>query len=455
MSEQIKLLIVDDEEPFRAGLCERLRLKGHDTVEAGSGEEALALAREYLLDVAVVDIKIPGMDGIELLAKLKEAHPSIEVIVLTGVATVATAIDAMKLGAYDYLSKPFDFDELRMRIRKAYEKKRLGQQKMLLEMELKRLTCTGELIGASAKAMEIREFIAKAAGADCPVLLEGESGVGKEVVAREIHRRGPRANGPFVILDCGAHPETLLADELFGHEKGAFTTALQSRQGVLEISHGGTLLIDEVGEMAAANQVALLRLVETNRFRRLGSSKELCVNVHIIASTNRNLRNEVKEGRFREDLFYRLAVLHFAVPPLRERKEDIPLLAEHFLDCLNRAKGAKKRLRPDQRDWLRDLEWKGNVRELANLIERSFFLSSGDELDMADFVLHERLRGERLQGHSPAESVFLSDIEREHIVRVLEAKEGNKKEAAKALGISRSRLYNLLKRYNIVTSPES
>jgi DNA-binding NtrC family response regulator len=455
MSERIKLLVVDDEEPFRAGLCERLRLKGHDTVEAGSGEEALALAREYLLDVAVVDIRMPGMDGIDLLAKLREAHPSIEVIVLTGVATVATAIDAMKLGAYDYLSKPFDFDELRMRIRKAYEKKRLRQQKMLLEMELKRLTCTGELIGSSAKAIEIREFIAKAAGADCPVLLEGESGVGKELVAREIHRRGPRANGPFVVLDCGAYPETLLADELFGHEKGAFTTALQSRQGVLEMSHGGTLLIDEVGEMAAANQVALLRLVETNKFRRLGSSKELCVNVHIIASTNRNLQDEVQKGQFREDLFYRLAVLHFIVPPLRERKDDIPLLAEHFLDCLNRAKGTKKRLKADQMDCLRSLEWKGNVRELANLIERGFFMSSGEEMDIADYILHDRLRGERLQGQFLAESATLSDIEREHIVRILEAKKGNKKEAAKALGISRSRLYNLLKKYNVATPSES
>ncbi|MBI4832845.1 MAG: sigma-54-dependent Fis family transcriptional regulator [Candidatus Lindowbacteria bacterium] len=448
MSECIRLLIVDDDEPFRASLCECLSLKGHETLEATTAEEALALSREHLLDVAVVDIKMPGMDGVELLAKLKEAHPSIEVIILTGVASIETAIGAMKLGAYDYLSKPFDFDDLRMRIRNAYEKKKLAQQKLLLEMELKRLTCAGEFIGASAKAKEIREFVAKAAKADCPVLLEGESGVGKELVAREVHRQSPRASGPFIVLDCCAYPETLLADELFGHEKGAFTTALQSRAGVLEMSHGGTLLLDEIGEMSPGNQVSLLRLVETNRFRRLGSSKELSVNVHILASTNRNLQNEVKQGRFREDLYYRLAVLHFVVPPLRERRDDIPLLAEYFLDCLNRARGAKKRMRADQKDRLKQLEWKGNIRELANLVERSFFLSSDDELDIASFVQDWGVEGKK-PGPTPVENTTLSEIQRDHVVRILEAKKGNKKEAAKALGISRSRLYNLLKRYDI------
>ncbi|UCD56266.1 MAG: sigma-54-dependent Fis family transcriptional regulator [Candidatus Hydrogenedentota bacterium] len=452
--EPIRLLIVDDEDAFRTGLRERLRRKGLTTFDAGTGEKALAIAREHLLDVALVDIRMPGMDGIELLAKLKEAHPSIEVIILTGVATVTTAIEAMRLGAYDYLNKPCRFDELKLLIERAYEKKQLRRQNMLLEKELKRVTFTGELVGASAKAMDIRQFIAQAAEADCPVLLEGESGAGKELIAREIHRQSPRADSPFVVLDCGAFPETLLADELFGHQRGAFTTAVDSRHGLLEIADGGTLLIDEVGEMTPANQVALLRVVETNTFRPLGGSRERAVNVRILASTNRNLRNEIATGRFREDLFYRLEVLHFVVPPLRERKEDIPLLAEHFLSCLNRAKGTSKYLRPEQVHLLKNHRWPGNVRELANSIERSFFLSPDDELDLAKFIepVSPRTGSDAVQ--ESARDRTLTEIEREHVLRMLAWKKGNKKETAKALGISRSRLYNLLKKFDIHVPPE-
>jgi len=450
--ELIRLLIVDDEDSFRTGLSERFERKGVKTFEAVTGEEAISIAQQNLLDVALVDIRMPGMDGIELLGKLKEAQPSIEVIILTGVATVATAIEAMKMGAYDYLNKPFKFDELKVLVEKAHEKKQLRQQKVLLEKELRRQTFTGELVGASARTVEIRQFITLAAQTDSPVLLEGESGVGKELIAREIHRQSPRADHPFVVLDCGTFPETLLADELFGHEKGAFTTAVESREGLLEMADAGTLFIDEIGEMAVANQVALLRVVETNRFRRLGGSQELSVNVRIVASTNRRLRDEIAKGRFREDLFYRLEVLHFVVPTLRERKEDVPLLAEHFLACLNRLKGTKKQLRPEQKALLMNHRWPGNIRELANVIERSFFLSSHDILDIADFI---HGASPQKEGDAAAKSIAdrtLFDLEREHIVRMLAAKKGNKKEAAKALGISRSRLYNLLKKYDIFPS---
>jgi DNA-binding NtrC family response regulator len=452
--ESVKLLIVDDEDAFRMGLCQRLERKGCATFGAHSGDEALAIASRHLIDVALVDIRMPGMDGIELLSKLKEVHPSLEVIVLTGVATVASAIEAMKLGAYDYLSKPCNFEEMRALIEKAFEKKRLRQKNALLERELKRLTCTGEFIGTSAKAMEIRQFIARAARADCPVLLEGESGAGKEVIAREIHCQSPRAAAPFVILDCGAFPETLLADELFGHERGAFTTAVDNRQGLLEMANGGILLIDEVGEMTAANQVALLRVVETNTFRRLGSSKEMRVDVRIIASTNRNVRQEISNGRFRQDLFYRLDVLHLVVPPLRERKEDIPLLAEYFLSCLNRIKGTRKFLNERQKELLKNHPWPGNIRELSNLIERNFFLTPGDELQPALFVESGGLpTQDALENQTSASDFTLSDIQREHIIRMLSSKQGNKKETAKALGISRARLYNLLKKYEILSPP--
>lgn len=446
--EQIRLLVVDDEDAFRMGLCERLKRKKFITFEASSGKDAIAIAGENLLDVAVVDIRMPEMDGMELLARLKEAHPSIEVIIFTGAASMTTAIEAMKLGAYDYVSKPFNFDELVLLIQKAFGKKQLWHKNLVLEKELKRLTATGELIGSSPKMLDIRQFIARAAQADSPVLIEGESGVGKELVAREIHRQSPRANAPFVVLDCGAFPETLLANELLGHDRGAFTTAMDSRPGLLEIADGGTLLIDEIGEMTPVNQASLLRVVETSKFRRLGASKEMQVNVRIIASTNRNLRNEILQGRFRQDLFYRLEVLHFVVPPLRERKEDIPLLSEYFLDCLNRAKGAKKQLNPEQKILLMSHRWPGNIRELANLIERDFFLSSGDELKLADFGINSA-SDPQCKTEMLSESQTLSQIESEHILRVLIANKGNKKETARALGISRSRLYNLLKKYKI------
>ncbi|RJP15314.1 MAG: sigma-54-dependent Fis family transcriptional regulator [Candidatus Abyssobacteria bacterium SURF_5] len=450
--EPVKLIVVDDEDAFRAGLCERLERKGCETFGATSGDEALAIASQQLLDVALVDVRMPGMDGIELLSKLRELHPYIEVIILTGVATVATAIEAMKLGAYDYLSKPCNFEELRVLIGKAYEKKRLRTRNLLLERELKRLSCTGEFIGTGPKAMEIREFISRAARADCPVLLEGESGVGKELIAREIYRQSARASGSFVVLDCGSFPETLLANELFGHERGAFTTAIDSRQGLLEMANGGILLIDEIGEMTPANQVALLRVVETNKFRRLGSPKEMQVDVRILASTNRNLREEICRGRFRQDLFYRLDVLHLIVPPLRERKEDIPLLVDYFLACMNSAKGTEKTVTPHQKELLKNHPWPGNVRELANLIERNFFLAPGDQLEPAGFLENSHAAASANDVPS-AENLKLADIERDHIIRMLSLKKGNKKETAKSLGISRARLYSLLKRYEILSSP--
>ncbi len=454
-AETARLLIVDDEDAFRIGLCERLKRKGVSTFDAATGEEAIAVARENLLDVALVDIRMPGMDGIELLTKLKDTHPSIEVIILTGVASIETAIEVMKLGAYDYLSKPCRFEELRILIEKAYEKKKLREQNLLLQKTVKRLTFTDEFVGSSEKAMEIRRFIRQAAEADCPLLIEGESGAGKELIAREIHRQSSRAVAPFVVLDCGSFPETLLADELMGHEKGAFTTAVDSRQGLLEIANEGTLLIDEVGDMTPTNQAALLRIVETKMFRRLGSSKELSVNVRILASTNRNLKQEIAKGRFREDLFFRLEVLHFTVPPLRERIDDIPLLAEHFLTCLNRAKGKDKHLTAEQKYSLKQHHWPGNIRELANLIERSFFLSPDSEFKLYGFVRSDLPPKRRLEETVSYSDMSLADVEREHIVRILAEKKGNKKEAAKTLGISRSRLYNMMKKFGIPSIPGS
>jgi DNA-binding NtrC family response regulator len=449
----IRLIVVDDEPEFRSGLCERLRRKGYETFDSESGEKAVSLASGQLLDVAIVDIRMPGMDGIELLTALKSIHPSIEVIILTGAATVDTALEAMKLGAYDYLSKPCKFEKLNLMIEKACEKKRLGERTALMERELNRIAHS-EFIGVGGEASEINRFIELAAQADCPVLIEGESGVGKELVAREIHRRSPRAAAPFVALDCGSSPEALLADELFGHERGAFTTAMNSRQGLLEIADGGTLLMDEIGEMTPANQTALLRVVETKNFRRIGGSTEMSVDVRVIASTNRNLRDEIAAGAFRQDLFYRLEVMHYTVPPLRSRKEDIPLLAEYFLSLLNRSRGTSKTIRAEDVKSLEWYDWPGNIRELANLVERGFFLSTEEEIPLADFARPAPggmppISAKPSHGNRP-----LSDVEREHILNVLAAKNWNKKQTAITLKISRSRLYNLISKYGISTPPK-
>jgi len=450
--ESARLLVVDDEDSFRTGLCERLKRKGLITFEAATGEEAVAVARENLLDVALVDIRMPGMDGIELLTKLKDAHPSIEVIILTGVASVETAIGAMKLGAYDYLSKPCRFDELKILIEKAHEKKKLREQNILLQKTVKRLTFTDEFVGSSEKAMQIRAFVRQAAQADCTVLIEGESGVGKELLAKEIHRQSLRADAPFVVLNCSAFPEMLLTDELLGHERGAFTTALDSRQGLLEIANGGTLLLDEIGDMAHANQATLLRIVENRMFRRLGSSRDLSFDVRILASTNRKLKDEIAKGKFREDLFFRLEVLHFTVPPLKARKNDIPLLAEHFLTCLNKAKGRNKRLTIEQKNFLKNYDWPGNIRELANLIERSFYLSPEDELDLVGFMNLGPSPSDKRSETGTYSPMTLDEMNRLHILQTLAQMKGNKKETAKVLGISRSRLYNMMKKFGISTS---
>jgi DNA-binding NtrC family response regulator len=449
----IRLIVVDDEEEFRAGLCERLRRKGFETFDAGSGEKAVSLAGGMLLDVALIDIRMPGMGGIELLSALKSIHPSIEVIILTGAATVDTAIEAMKLGAYDYLSKPCNFEELRLLVEKACEKKRLHERNTLMERELERVAHS-EFIGIGREAANINRFIELAARADCSVLIEGESGVGKELVAREIHRRGPRAEAPFIVLDCGSSSEALLADELFGHEKGAYTTAVHSRQGLLEIADGGALLMDEIGELTPPNQAALLRVVETKSFRRIGGSTELSVDVRVIASTNRNLRNEVAEGAFREDLFYRLEVMRYTVPPLRDRREDIPLLAEYFLSLLNRSRGTSKTIRAEDVKSLEWYDWPGNIRELANLVERGFFLSAEEEIPLADFAQTAPGRMPDTGAKALDGDRRLSDIEREHILKALTSKNWNKKQTAESLGISRSRLYNLISKYDIPTSPK-
>jgi DNA-binding NtrC family response regulator len=445
-TESVRVLIVDDEDAFRTGLRDRLKRKGFTVFDAASGEEAISIAQQNLLDVALVDIRMPGMDGIELLTKLKEAHPSIEVIILTGVASVETAIEAMKLGAYDYLSKPCRFDELKILVDKAYEKKKLREENILLQKRLKRFDSANEFIGSSENAMKIRKFIQTAAQADCPVLLEGESGTGKEVIAREIHRQSARAEARFVVFDCTMW-DALLPDELLGHEKGAYTTAIDSRQGLLEITNGGTLLFDEIGDMEIENQKKLLRIVETNTFRRIGGSKDINVDVRIIASTNKVIKNEIAKGNFRQDLFYRLEVMHYVVPTLRERKDDIPLIAEYFLEGFNDARDKDKRLTMEQKNFLKTHNYPGNIRELFNLIERSFHTSGDNEFQLDDFMKIGTLSGSRSGETKPSSPKTLDDMIREHILRILRENNGNKKETAKALGISRSRLYNMLNKF--------
>jgi two-component system NtrC family response regulator len=433
------ILVADDEEDFRAVVAEHLRDLGHTVLEAPDGREALALARHRPVDVALVDLKMPGLSGVELLAALRELDPGIEVILITGHATVETAIGAMKQGAYDYLLKPCRLAELGAVVAGALEKRHLRQEGDRLREQLRRAEPPSELIGRS-KAMEaVRELISRVAPTDSTVLLLGESGTGKEVAARAVHRLSRRAAGPFIVLHAGAVPESLFESELFGHVRGAFTGAAGPRRGLLELADRGTLFIDEIGEMPLAAQAKLLRCLESGELRPVGSERELRVDVRFIAATNRDLKQRTAGGEFREDLYYRLNVLAIQMPPLRERTEDIPPLAEHFLARSGRSRGISA-------EALRALDgygWPGNVRELFNVLERACILAPGD-------LGVEHLPGELLgdKTRRPA-ALDLESVEREHILKVLQLTRGNKVEAARLLKLPRRTLYRRLEQYGL------
>src|SRR6478752_8512196 len=355
----IDLLVVDDDAEFRETLVSRFVRTGFAVQSAGNGEEALGLAERRNFDVAIFDMMMPGMSGLELLKRFKETHPECEIILLTGQASIETAVESMKLGAYDYLQKPFPLKDLEGVVDKAFERRRLRKENTQLKVLLKRSVPGHDMVGRSPPMQEIFRLIERAGPSDKPILIQGESGTGKELVARALHRHSGRAEKPMVVINCAALPESLLESELFGHERGSFTGAISAKPGLFEVADGGTLFIDEIGELPGSLQAKLLRVLEDGSLRRIGSVQERRVHVRLLAATNRNLANEVEASRFREDLYYRINVMSLELPPLRERQGDIPLLVAHFL-------GTGWEIEPAALEAMEHYHWPGNVRQLIN-----------------------------------------------------------------------------------------
>ncbi|HEV3078335.1 MAG TPA: sigma-54 dependent transcriptional regulator [Gemmataceae bacterium] len=446
-SPPISLLIVDDDEQLRQTLVRRFQRHGHEVIEAASGEEARDRAAHRRLDIALLDLHLPGMSGIDLLGFLKQAQPEMEVLLLTAHGSVETAIEAMKRGAYDYLTKPFHLPELEIHIQKAYEKVQLARRQRQWLDQILYESPRYRLVGSSPAMQKVVQLLEKVAPTDSTVLVRGASGTGKELAARALHYNSPRNYHPLVTINCASLQETLLESELFGHEKGAFTGAVQAKTGLLEVAEGGTLFIDEIAEMAPGLQAKLLRVLEDRRFRRVGSTQELQADVRVVAATNKPLEEEIKANRFREDLYYRLNVVTIELPPLRERRQDIPELIEHFLTT-RRIGPAQYKIDPQALAILQHYHWPGNVRELANVIERAQILAENGILTLDD--LPENLLDEvPVQAEAGLDPQSLRSVERLHVVHVLRQHNGNKHHAAKALGISRRALYRLLEKYKL------
>jgi DNA-binding NtrC family response regulator len=433
------LLIVDDERSVRDSLSRWFADEGYEVGAAESAAEALTRLAERRWDIALLDIKMPGMDGIELQRKLKEADPELTVIIMTGYASVETAVAALKLGAYDYVTKPLDPDDIGNLLRNALSHRRLCKEAVRLREQVAAQLPAG-LVGQSAAMRRVFEAIETVAPTDTTVLITGESGTGKELVARAIHAGSPRRYHPLVVIHCGALTETLLESELFGHEKGAFTGAQYRKKGKFEVAEGGTVFLDEIADISLKTQTDLLRVLQEREVTRVGGTQPIPVDFRCVAATNRDLQPLIDDGRFRPDLFYRLNVFSITLPALRERREDIPLLAEHFVRKFSQAMSKRmERVAPDAMQILQQYEWPGNVRELENAVERAMVVAQEPELKAGDFLLHPRA------GMGGART--LEDIERAHILRVMEECNNNQTRAAIVLDIDRVTLHNKLKRY--------
>ena len=426
-------------------MAKELTRMGYNVTGCGSGAETIEKMQEKDFDVVILDMNMPVMDGIETMKRVKEMEPTTEVIVLTGQGTIENAVQATKLGAYDYLTKPCKLTELCVLLQKALEKRQLNRENVHLKRLVKDVCGTPVMVGNSIAMNAVYKMVDKVAASDAVVLIQGESGTGKELIAQMIHQRSIRANKPFVVINCATLQEALLETELFGHVKGAFTGAVESRIGLFEVADGGTLFLDEIGELAINTQAKLLRVVQSGEIRRVGDNKAINVDTRIIAATHRDLAGEVKNGKFREDLYFRLNVITLSLPPLRDKREDILVLIDHFLDnfCRNRQ---KKILLPEVMTAMSQYHWPGNVRELKNTIERLVVMTEGNSISIED--LPENIR---VVSSTTAEGteVILSGVERKHILKVLHEKQGNKTLAAEALGISLKTLYNKLKAYHI------
>ncbi len=442
------VLIIEDEKIMRITIEDALKAKGYVVKSFERGQDGLQAYSEEPFDIVLTDVRLPDINGMEILKKIKEIDDSCMVILMTAFGTIKDAVEAMKMGAFDYITKPFSLDELSLIINRAAEVKQIQDENLRLKKAISRCYCYPNIIGESNAMKDVFRMIDRLSKSDSTVLIHGESGTGKELVASTIHYQGKRKDGPFVIVNCGALPETLIESELFGYEKGAFTGATRRKPGRFELASGGTLFLDEVGELPPSVQVKLLRVLQDGTFERLGGTETIKVDVRVIAATNRDLEAEVKEGTFREDLYYRLAVIPLTLPPLRERREDIPLLIEHFLQRYTSRLGKQVSLSKDAVTALMEYHFPGNVRELENIIERVVTLCDGNLVKKEDLPAHVLKKDSEQPEFQPLTKVA-QEAERQYILRVLRQTGGNRSRAASVLGISRKTLWEKMRQYGI------
>ncbi len=442
-----KILIVDDEEIMRSSLSDWLKEDGYQVVALSDGYEAIDRVKAEEWDLAVVDLKMPKIDGLEVLKRISKIKPQLPVVIITAYATVDTAVVAMKEGAADYIVKPFNPEEISLVIAKLVEHQRLVKENIRLRKALTKRFTFQDLVGKSPKMLEVIEMIKTVAPTKSTVLIRGDSGTGKELVARAIHELGPRKKFPFIAAACGAMPESLLEAELFGYEKGAFTGAVSRHKGRIEMADRGTLFLDEVGDISLKTQVDLLRFIQEREFRRLGGKTALKVDIRIIAATNKNLEEMISRGEFRDDLFYRLNVISITVPPLRERKEDIPILAEHFLEKFSLDTGKTPDGFSDEvMKLFMEYDWPGNIRQLENTVEHALVVAQDDRITVKDLPPYICTQTASMEV-APRQS--LDDLEKKHILVVLKSNNWNIKKSAQILGINRVTLYNKIKKYKL------
>jgi two-component system, NtrC family, response regulator AtoC len=444
MEKSVNILVVDDEEIVRDSLGSWLEEDGYNVEAVESGKKALERLPAKDWDLMLVDLKMPGMDGIQLMEEVRKTHPDMLVIIMTAYATVDTAVKAMKKGAYDYFVKPFNPDDISLTIRKIVDHHKLVRENLFLRKELKKQYKLHDMISKNEKMLEIFDLARTVAKSSSTVLIQGESGTGKELLARAIHDESPRREAPFISVSCASLTESLLESELFGHEKGAFTGANAIKRGKLELAQDGTLFLDEIGDISLKLQMDLLSVLEQREFRRVGGSDLIAISSRILAATNRDLKRAIEEGRFRTDLYYRLNVISIHIPPLRERREDIPLLVEHFIEKFNIEMGKQIRgVGEGAMRILMDNDWPGNARELRNVIERAVVVAKGNVITESDISLPSAA------GSTNHRTKSLEEIEKEHIRVVLNENQWNIVRSAQTLGIDRVTLYNKIKKFDL------
>ena len=452
MTPAVSILLVDDDAAFRHVMAGELRRMGYEVQTAASGEEAVARTERAEPEVILLDLQLPGMDGLDTLKAIRARIPAAEIIMLTGHGSIDTAIESIRVGAFDYAIKPCPLDELRIRIQRAMERRSLRQRASLLERGLVPPDLAGSFIGESPEFRRLLELIDRVGPSDSTVLIAGETGSGKEMAAKLIHARSGRRSRPFVVVDCAALQESLLQSELFGHERGAFTGADRVKPGLFEVAHGGTIFLDEIGEISQATQTNLLRVLDTSVFRRVGGTSEIRVDVRVIAATNRNLQAMVRQGRFREDLYYRMSTIALEIPPLRGRGSDVDLLAKRFAAVWNERFSSSKQIGHAALEALRRHNWPGNVRELLHAIEAAMVVCDGGEILPAH--LPAGVRGPAAGRPSPpaegAKLPTLDELERPHIRLALEAAGGHRGNAARILGVSERNLYRKLRSHGLL-----